>query len=120
MIATFFEHAHVLLQFVMKRAICNNCPLHFVINFSYHILYPRRASGSQSGREESFQSRAEESLGTDSQTDQFQTVKRMQAPDWAQKMLCIIVSNNSQACLNQSLKDVFTVRNSVKKKRLYH
>ena len=62
MIATFFKHAHVLSQ---------NCPLHFVINFSYHILHPRRASGSQSGREkrheESFQARAEESLGSDSQ-----------------------------------------------------
>ena len=72
MIATFFEHAHVLSQFVNNRvASCNNCPLHFVINFSYHILHPRRASGSQLGREkrreESFQARAEEPLGTDSQ-----------------------------------------------------
>ena len=29
--------------------------------------------------------------------DHFQTVKRMLAPDWAQKMLCIIVSNRRTA-----------------------
>ena len=29
--------------------------------------------------------------------DHFQTVKRILAPDWAQKMLCIIVSNRRTA-----------------------
>ena len=57
--------------------------------------HPRRPKGSQSGREkrrdESFQVRADKSLGplgTDSQK-----FKRMPAPDWAQEMLCIIVPN---------------------------
>ena len=31
--------------------------------------------------------------------DHFQTVKRMLAPDWAQKMLCINVPNRRTACL---------------------
>ena len=55
------------------------------------VSHPRRTRGSQSGREnsrrdESFQTRAQEPLGIDSHT-----VKRMLTPDWAQKMLCIIV-----------------------------
>ena len=55
--------------------------------------HPRRPRGSQSGREkrreESFQERAKEPLGTDSHK-----FKRMPAPDWAQKKkLCIFVPN---------------------------
>ena len=50
-------------------AICNNCPLHFLS--SYDILHPWRPNGSHSvrekRREESFQARAEEFLGSDSQ-----------------------------------------------------
>ena len=62
------------------------------------LLHPRRPRGSQSGREkmrdESLQAWAEEPLGT---PDHFQMVKRMLAPDWAQKMLCIIMPNQRTA-----------------------
>ena len=60
------------------------------------ILHPLRPRGSQSGREkrrdERFQVMAEEPPGTDS-PNYFQKFKRIPAPDWAQKMLCIIVPN---------------------------
>ena len=51
----------------------------------------RRPRGGQWGlekrRDESFQAQAEKPLGTDSP----RTIsKRILAPDWAQKMLCII------------------------------
>ena len=62
--------------------------------------HPRRPRGSQSGREkrreESFQERAKEPLGTDSHKS-----KRMPAPDWAQKKkLCIIVPNRRTRLLS--------------------
>ena len=64
--------------------------------------HPRRPRGSQSGRvkrrDESFQAWAEEPLCTDS-PDHFQTIKRMLAPDWAQKVLVIIVPNRHRLCL---------------------
>ena len=48
-------------------------------------------SGEKTGRE--FQVRAEEPLGNRLSRDHFQKFKRMSAPDWAQKMQCIIVPN---------------------------
>ena len=58
------------------------------------LNHPWRPRGSQSGwekrRNESFQARAEEPLGMDS-------LKQILAPDWAQKMLCIIVPNRRTA-----------------------
>ena len=58
------------------------------------LPHPRRPRGSQSSREkrrdESFQVRAKEPLGTDSHRTYVQKFKRMPAPDWAQKMLCIV------------------------------
>ena len=55
------------------------------------VIQPR---GSKSGRQkrldESFQVRAKEPLGT-------VKFKRMSAPDWAQKSLCIIVPNQRTA-----------------------
>ena len=55
--------------------------------------------GNQSGREkkrdESFQARLDEPLGTNSHRNHFQTVRQMLAPDWAEKMLCIIVPNRT-------------------------
>ena len=63
-------------------------------------IHPRRPSGSQSGGEkrwdESFQIRAKEPLGTDSHWA-MSKFKWMPAPDWAQKMLCIIVPNRRTA-----------------------
>ena len=59
--------------------------------------HPQRPRGSQSGREkrrdESFQVRAKEPLGTDSHRTISKNSSGCPAPDWAQKMLCIIVLN---------------------------
>ena len=59
--------------------------------------HPQRPRGGQSGqekrRDESLQVRVEAPNGYWLSQDHFQTVKRMLAPDWAQKMLCIIVPN---------------------------
>ena len=60
--------------------------------------HPRRPRVSQSGqekmRDESFNtSMGGKAPGYRLSPDHFQTVKRMLAPDWAQKMLCIIVPN---------------------------
>ena len=61
---------------------------------SYH---PRRPRGSQSSREkrrdDKFSSMGGRAPGYRLSQDHFQTVKGMLAPNWAQKMLCIIVSN---------------------------
>ena len=61
-------------------------------------MHPRRPMGSQSGREkgrdESFQlSTGERAPGYRLSPNYFQKFKRMPAPEWAQKMLCIIVPN---------------------------
>ena len=65
--------------------------------FKLEMFHPRRPRGSQSGRrkrwDESFQIRAKEPLGTDSHRTISKKFKLMPAPDWAQKMLCIIVRN---------------------------
>ena len=64
--------------------------------------HPRRPRGSQSGREQGgsgekagrkFSSKGEKAPGYRLSPDHFQKFKRMPAPDWAQKMLCIIVPN---------------------------
>ena len=59
--------------------------------------HPRRPRGSQSGREkrrdESFHSRGERAPGYRLSPNYFQTFKLMPAPDWAQKVICIIVPN---------------------------
>ena len=61
------------------------------------MYLPRRPRGSRSSREkrrdESFQVWAKEPLGTDSHRTISKKFKRTPAPDWAQKMLCIIVLN---------------------------
>ena len=60
------------------------------------LTHPRRPRGSQSGREkrrnESFQVREERAPGYRLSPNYFQKFKRMRAPAWAQKMLCIIVT----------------------------
>ena len=59
--------------------------------------HPGRPMGSQSGREkrrdESFPSTDERAPGYRLSPNYFQKFKRILAPDWAQKMLCIIVPN---------------------------
>ena len=105
------------------RACCKGyfCLL-FMLPAWSTFTHPRRPRGSQSGREkgrdESFQVRAKASSETQGQSvgsgekarrkfsstgerapgyrlspNYFQKFKRMPAPDWAQKMLCIIVPN---------------------------
>ena len=68
------------------------------LNLVLSLFHPRGPRGSQSGREkrrdESFQVRGERAPGYRlSPNYYFQNFKRMLAPDWAQKMLCIIVPN---------------------------
>ena len=62
--------------------------------------HPRRPRGSKSGRvrrrDESFQAWAEEPLGTDSHRTNSKRSRGL-FPDWAQKMLCIIVPNRQTA-----------------------
>ena len=53
-----------------------------------------RSVGRGKRRDESFQAQAEKPLGTDSP----RTIsKRILAPDWAQKMLCIIAELHARA-----------------------
>ena len=67
------------------------------IVFRYTLPHPRRPRGSQSGREKKagrkFSSKGGRSPGYQLSPNYFQKFKRMPAPDWAQKMLCIIVPN---------------------------
>ena len=56
-----------------------------------------RSVGRDKRRYESFQAQAEKLLGYRLSPDHFQTIKQMLAPDWAQKMLCIIVPNQRTA-----------------------
>ena len=66
----------------------------------YFLMFARRPRGGHWGRkkrlDESFQAQAEEPMGADSHRH-FQTVKRMLSPDWAPKMLCIIVPTRRTA-----------------------
>ena len=61
-------------------------------------FHPQRPRGSQSGwekrRNERFQAQIKKPQIL---LDHFQTVKWMLAPDWVQKMLCIIVPNRQTA-----------------------
>ena len=63
------------------------------------VYHPRRLRGSQSGqekrRDKSFQVRARDTdpTGYRPSPSYFQKFKRMPAPDWARRMLCIIVPN---------------------------
>ena len=67
------------------------------------ILHPRRPRGSESGRREKrrdelkFSSTSGRASGYRLSPDHFKTVKRIVAPDWAQKMFCIIVPNRRTA-----------------------
>ena len=63
--------------------------------YCHHILGDPGGSqsGREKGREESFQVRAKEPLGTDCHRTTVQKFNRMPTPDWAQIMLCIIVPN---------------------------
>ena len=60
--------------------------VHAVLKLAPVLAHPHRPRGSQSGwekgRDERFQVRAKEPLGTDSPS-YFQKFKRMPAPDWA-------------------------------------
>ena len=70
-------------------------------NFNESLLpvHPRRPRGSQSGEKarRKFSSTGGRAPGYRLSPDHFQTVKWMLAPDWAQKMLCIIVPNRGTA-----------------------
>ena len=73
------------------------------IDYNQQSRHPRRPRGGQSGhekrRDEIVQAQAEKSTEKHLGTDSHRTIskrskcKRMLAPDWAQKMLCIIVPN---------------------------
>ena len=80
---------------VLEKSLKNGCIV------LYEPCHPQRPRDSQSGwekrRDESIQVWVEEPLGT----DYHQTIPNDQAnvlaPDWAQKMLCIIVPNRRTA-----------------------
>ena len=67
-----------------------------MLPFHSGSLHPRRPRGSQSGREKAgrkFSSTGETAPGHRLSPNYFEKFERMPAPDWAQKMLCIIVPN---------------------------
>ena len=65
-------------------------------NGEHSPTHPRRPRSSQSGwgkARRKFSSTSGRTPGYRLSADHFQAVKQMLAPDWAQKMLCIIVPN---------------------------
>ena len=61
-------------------------------------FHPQRPTGSQSGWEKRHNERFQAQIKKPQiLPDHFQTVKRMLAPDWVHKMLCIIVPNRRTA-----------------------
>ena len=79
---------------------CSDAPNHMTKRVfqmgSIRLTHPRRPRGSQSGwgkARRKFSSTSGRTPGYRLSADHFQKVKRMLAPDWAQKMLCIIVPN---------------------------
>ena len=69
--------------------------------YKLRFIHPRRPRDGQWGREKSrderFSSTGGKAPGYRLSPGHFQTVKRMLAPDWAQKMRCIIVPNRRTA-----------------------
>ena len=90
----FLPFIHVFKKIVLPSSSYTTV-LKRVMRLDCH--HPRRPRGSQSGREkscdESFQAWVEKPLGTDSHQIISKRSERMLAPDWAQKLLCIIVPN---------------------------
>ena len=82
----------------------------FMVSISNEVerKHPRRPRGSQSGREkrwdENFQT-GERPAGYRLSSNYFQKFKRMPAPEWAQKMLCIIVPNRRTEFLLSSFRE---------------
>ena len=79
---------------------CSDAPNHMTKRVfqmgSIRLTHPRRPRGSQSGwgkARRKFSSTSGRTPGYLLSADHFQAVKQMLAPDWAQKMLCIIVPN---------------------------
>ena len=90
----FLPFIHVFKKIVLPSSSYTTV-LKRVVRLDCH--HPRRPRGSQSGREkscdESFQAWVEKPLGTDFHQTISKRSERMLAPDWAQKLLCIIVPN---------------------------
>ena len=77
------------------------------------IFHPRRPRGSQSGAGEmarrKFSRTGGRTPGYQVSPDHFQTALRIPAPDWAEKIPCIILPNRRAATL-ESLSCVLTRR----------
>ena len=80
-------------------------PLHVLVLSTILISFGWDASSETQGRsvgpgekaQQKFSSTGGKTPGYRLSPDHFQTVKRMLVPDWAQKMLCIIVPNRRTA-----------------------
>ena len=74
------------------RLACGGHP--FLSKLGAHILGdPGAVSRAGEKARRKFSSTGGKAPGYRLSPDHFQTIKRMLAPDWAQKMLCIIVPN---------------------------
>ena len=73
-------------------------------------LHPRRPRGSQSGRDKrplpKFSSRSRRASGYRLSLDHFQTIKRMLAPDWAQKCFVLLCPIGEQYLLRSSFGEL--------------
>ena len=82
-----------------------NMDCHKITNVYMDYLSGTDSSSETQGRSvgpgekarQKFSSKGGKAPGYRLSPDHFQTVKRMLAPDWAQKMLCIIVPNRRTA-----------------------
>ena len=74
----------------------NQCSIsHFLASLGKHASSETQGRSVESGEKarQKFSSTGGKAPGYRLSQDHFQTVKRMLVPDWAQKMLCIIVPN---------------------------
>ena len=96
------------IQFALRSSFFWNtrigCTLFSIrrsVSFMHMSMYLEKTSSETQGRSvgpgekalQTFSSTGGKAPGYRLSPDHFQTVKRMLAPDWAQKMLCIIVPN---------------------------
>ena len=93
---------NVLLSLLLRMVVR---PLHVLVLSTILISFGWDASSETQGRsvgpgekaQQKFSRTGGKAPGYRLSPDHFQTVKRMLVPDWAQKMLCIIVPNRRTA-----------------------
>ena len=112
------DHRRDWADFVPKAVLSYNTSVHESTECTpYRLMFGRKGSsetqgqsvgsGEKAGRK--FSSTGERAPGYRLSPSYFQKFKRMPAPDWAQKMLCIIVPNRrtvfpiASACVGEFL-----------------